>query len=298
VGRMRLIVGTRGSKLAIAQTDEVIKALSKKLNVKDVRIEKKIIKTSGDKIKNSPLSQIGGRGLFTKEIDLALLRGEIDFAVHSMKDLPTILLEGIEIACVPKRASPYDIFFSREKKKLEEMPKNAVIGTSSTRRRAQLLRFRSDFRVEPLRGNLDTRIRKVLEGKYDGAILAEAAIQRLNLKISYQRLDFLPAPAQGALAVTCRKGSKLCELLKTIEDIDSRREVFAERAALRHLGGGCQVPVAILARVKNGIITIKGAVINEGREIRASIKGNAEDYEELGKKLAEKLLEMGAEELL
>lgn len=260
VRRMQLIVGTRGSKLAIAQTEEVIKALSKKLDTKGIRIEKKIIRTSGDKIKDSPLSQIGGRGLFTREIDLALLRGEIDFAVHSMKDLPTILLEGIEVACVPKRASPYDVFFSRENLKLEELPQNAVIGTSSTRRRAQLLRFRSDFRVEPLRGNLDTRIRKVLEGKYDGAILAEAAIQRLNLEIDYQKLEFLPAPAQGALAITCRKGSKLCELLRAIEDINSKREVFAERAALKHLGGGCQVPVAILARVKNDVISIKGTL--------------------------------------
>ena len=293
---MRLIVGTRGSKLAIAQTEEVIESLKKAIG--DIEIEKKIIKTHGDKFLASSLIKIGERGIFTKELDIALLQRKIDFAVHSLKDLPTKLTEGVEIAAIPKRSSPYDVFFSLKGIKLEKIPPNSVVGTSSIRRKFQILNIRKDLNIKPIRGNVDTRIKKVLKGEYDGVILAEAGIKRLKLKIKYQKLNFLPAPGQGALAVTCRKNSTIAGILKKIEDKKTRYEVIAERTVLSKLGGGCHIPVGVLAKAENEKLRIRGIVIGEGKIIEASIKGRCEDYIQLGEKLAQKLLDSGAENVI
>lgn len=293
-------VGTRGSKLALAQTDWVISKLSSFFP--KIKFERVIIKTTGDKILDSPLSKIGGKGLFVKEIEEALQRGEIDLAVHSMKDVPSVIPEGLEIACIPKRESPFDVWISEFD--FEALPCSAKIGTSSLRRSSQIKRLKKDVEILSLRGNVDTRLRKLREGQYDGIILAEAGLKRLGIKISYKRFsleEMVPAVGQGALAVEIRAENKyLKEMLFKIHDRETEICVRAERAFLRTLEGGCQVPLGAHAYLENRDLLMVGFISDlEGeRFYKLTKKGSADQPEKLGEELGKTLLKLGGEEIL
>ncbi len=300
--RKVFIAGTRGSKLALAQTDWVIAELKK--NFPGFSFEKKIIKTTGDKILDSPLSKIGGKGLFVKEIEEALLAGEIDFAVHSMKDVPAELPEGLEIFCIPKRESPWDVLIT-EYFSLKDLPSGAVLGTSSLRRSAQIKRIRKDLDIKPLRGNVDTRLRKWREGEFDAIILAEAGLRRLGIELPQaKRLslsELIPAVGQGALGIEVRKEDKqIKEILSSIHCEETACSIRAERAFLRVMEGGCQVPLGAYAEFLNGRLFIKGFVSDlQGERFFEGVEeGSPEEAELLGEKLAKRLLKAGGEEIL
>jgi hydroxymethylbilane synthase len=267
------------------------------------RVEK--IQTTGDNILDVALAKIGDKGLFTKEIEKALLDGQIDIAVHSMKDLPTKLPEGLAIGAILEREDPGDVLISRHGKKLEEFEAGARIGTSSLRRTAQINAFRSDLEIVSVRGNVQTRLRKLEEGKVDAIVLAWAGVSRLGLagRVT-QRLSFavcLPAVGQGALGVEVREDdTDMMEKLKRIDHADTRAAVLAERALLKCLEGGCQIPIGALARVWDGDLVLEGLVASlDGKKIARAIDAAALDMpEELGQRLAEKLLSMGAREIL
>src|ERR1051325_2032286 len=244
---MRLIFATRPSALARWQTQWVIQAL--KTLHKDLQCEEKIITTQGDKVLDKPLPEIGGKGLFTQELEHELLSGTVHCAVHSLKDLPVENPVGLTIGCIPARAEIRDALVSKNRYTLDTLPAGATIGTSSLRRAAQLLSLRGDLRIESLRGNIDTRVRKALEGQYDAIILAGAGLTRLGL--DHQVTEWLslnvmlPAPGQGALAIQCRADDQATlDQLAVLEDEATRKAVTAERAFLQGLGGGCSVPVA------------------------------------------------------
>ncbi len=294
-------IGTRGSKLALAQTEEVIIALKK--TYPELKFEKVIIKTTGDKILDSPLSKIGGKGLFVKEIEEALLKEEIDLAVHSMKDIPSRILPELEIGAIPKRESPFDVWISKYSE-LKELPVEARIGTSSLRRLSQLKRLRKDLKVEPLRGNVDTRIRKWKEGQFDGIILAEAGLKRLKIEVKYRRFsleEMIPAVGQGALGIEVLKEKTWVKrLIKVIHCEKTALAIKAERAFLFSLEGGCQVPLGAYAYLENDKLVITGFISDlEGeRFYRYTEVGKPEEAEYLGNILAKKLLKMGGNEIL
>ncbi|MFN3504685.1 MAG: hydroxymethylbilane synthase [Caldimicrobium sp.] len=298
---MFLRVGTRGSKLALAQTDWVVKEL-KKFHP-HLEIEKIIIKTTGDKILDAPLSKIGGKGLFVKEIEEALLKGEIDFAVHSMKDVPSLIPEGLEVSIIPERESPFDVWISSYED-IYSLESGAKIGTSSLRRLSQIKRLRKDINIYPLRGNVDTRLRKCQEGSYEGIILAEAGIKRLSLSVKYKRFsldEIIPAVGQGALGIEIRKDdTKVKEILQVLHSDKTASAVKAERSFLKTVEGGCQVPLGALAYFVNGKLAITGFISDlEGeRFYRETLEGVPEEAEKLGEALARKLLSLGGEQIL
>ncbi len=298
---MKFIIGTRGSKLALVQTEIISKLLKEKFP--DLEFEKKIIKTTGDKILDAPLAKIGGKGLFVKEIDEAVAREDVDFAVHSMKDVPTELIEGIEIAASPEREPVNDVLITREAGSLDELPEGAVLGTSSLRRRAQALNARPDLEVRDLRGNVDTRIRKVTEGSYDAIIMAKAGLKRLGLlEHVTENLPadvFVPSVGQGAIAVVARADSDVKEYLNAINHKETLIGVRAERAFLKTLGGGCQVPIGALTKIKENL-TLKGVVISPDgkKKIEVTEEGNPENAHEIGTIAAETLLKNGADLIL
>ena len=301
---MRTIrLGTRGSKLALRQAELAAAAL--KAAVPGIAAELFIIKTTGDKILDTPLSEIGDKGLFTKEIELALLDNSIDMAVHSCKDLPSELAPGLVIAAVLPRENPCDVLLSSAGYSLETLPHAARIGTSSLRRTAQLKALRPDFVVLPLRGNVETRIRKMEADSLDAIVLARAGIARLGLMDkATQTLSadlMLPSPGQGAIAIEARTGdNEILEILSKINDAKTNCEVRAERSFLLRLHGGCQVPVGCLARADRDTISITGMIASlDGRQVfKDAIEGNARDAEMLGLQLAERLLAAGANEIL
>lgn len=300
---MRLVVGSRGSKLALAQTNWVIQQIKQRHPSWEVEIS--IIKTKGDKITDVPLAKVGGKGLFVKEIEEALLRKEIDLAVHSMKDVPTELPEGLEIGIIPPRESPYDVLISKNGQTLAELPAQSKVGTSSLRRGAQLRAFRPDLHIENLRGNLDTRLRKLDEGLYDAIIVAEAGLLRLGLGArERERLDpkvMLPAIGQGALALEMRReDTALKEALAFLHDTNTATCVTAERAFLARLGGGCQVPLAAYAQLQNGRLLLQALIADpEGKKIlREQTAGAPEEAASMGQRLAELLLARGGQEIL
>lgn len=293
-------IGSRGSKLALWQAKLVKEKLIKLDPTKSY--ETVIIKTKGDKILDSALFRIGDKGLFTKEIEDELLAGTIDLAVHSMKDVPTVLPDGLVIGAVLERERPWDVFLSLDRRPLRQLPKGKVVGTSSLRRQAQIRMIRPDLKIVNLRGNVDTRIRRMKEEGLDGIVLAYAGVVRMGYeKLIVEELDFLPAVGQGAVAVEMRKGDKeIAELARRLDDADSHLAVEAERSFLQRLEGGCQIPIAALARVEESDVVIEGLVadLDGSRAYRDIMRGRREDAQELGKKLAERLLDMGAEELL
>jgi hydroxymethylbilane synthase len=292
-----LAIGTRGSQLALRQARWVAERLAEA--GEPSRLE--IIRTTGDKIADAPLARIGGKGLFTKEIEEALLEGRIDLAVHSLKDLPTELPAGLRLAAVPPREDPRDALVGA---RLADLPEGARVGTSSLRRSAQLRALRPDLRIEPVRGNLDTRLRKLEEGRYDALVMAAAGLKRMGWqeRISeYLPAEWIcPAPGQGALAIETRADGEAARICSALEDAAARAEVTAERAVLAGLGGGCQVPVGAYAEFREGRLAIRAAVISPdgSRVIRAEAQGSAAQAAELGGELARRLLERGARAVL
>ncbi|KGQ22383.1 hydroxymethylbilane synthase [Thermus filiformis] len=294
-----IVVGTRGSTLALTQTRFVVERL--KENWPETEFKVKTIKTRGDE-GASPKEQ----NIFVKELEEALLRKEIDIAVHSLKDLPTELPKGLKLASVPKRVDPRDAFLGRTAKRLEDLPPKAVVGTSSVRRKAQLLAYRPDLLVKELRGNVDTRLSALGNGEFDAIILAAAGLIRLELRNRIdQFLDpevMLPAPGQGALALEVRLGDDLAEeLAYSLHDPLSFARVQAERAFLRGLGAGCLAPVGALAQVlEDGTLRLEGVLLSEDGKsyIRAEIEGEPGEAEELGLELAQDVLAQGGRELL
>lgn len=299
---MRLVAGTRGSALALRQTHEVIAALRR--TIPDLDVDVAIIKTKGDKILDVPLARIGDKGLFVKELEMALLRCEIDFAVHSMKDLPVEIPDGLCIAAVPERVDASDVLITNGPRLLD-LPSHAHIGTSSLRRRAQLHAYRTDLHISDLRGNLDTRLRKLDEGEFDAIVLAYAGLHRMGWtdriteKLSPEVC--LPAVGQGALAIQTREDNhRLMEILRVLDDRNSRQAVMAERSFLKALGGGCQVPIGALAQITHGTLILQGVVASTDGSflVRGEVKGNADDFSDIGQELAERLLASGADEIL
>jgi len=299
--KMTIKVGTRGSKLALAQTDWVISQLKSIYPESD--FEKIIIKTKGDKILDSPLSKIGGKGLFVKEIEEALLNEEIDFAVHSMKDIPSSIPEDLEIACIPKRESPFDVWISKYKN-IFDLPSFSKVGTSSLRRLSQIKRLRKDLEILPLRGNVDTRLRKWEEGQFDGIVLAEAGLKRLNIEVNYKRFsieEMVPAVGQGALGIEVRKKDrKIKKLLEKIHSKETEVCIKAERSFLKTLEGGCQVPLGAYAWIENSKLFIIGFISDfEGeRFYKLKEEGSVLEPEKIGGNLAKKLLKLGGKEIL
>ena len=301
--RSSLVVGTRGSPLALWQAEWVQQQLREIAPQLSVELQR--IKTSGDKILDVPLAKIGGKGLFVKEIEEALLRGEIDLAVHSMKDVPTALPDGLGILCVPARENPQDVLVSRQGQTLEQLPTGARIGTSSLRRQAQLLRRRPDFHISMLRGNLDTRLRKVREGEFDAIVLAAAGLRRMgwvNQVTEYLAPEVsLPAIGQGALAIEGRTSDSFVrDLLQPLDDPPTRTAVTAERALLDRLEGGCQVPIGAHATITGDRLALDALVasVDGRRVVRDRIEGPVSDARDLGLHLAERLLSQGGDEIL
>ncbi|TKB33724.1 MAG: hydroxymethylbilane synthase [Nitrospira sp.] len=301
--RLSVVLGTRGSKLAVHQSEWVqaqLHALAPHVTVTLRRIQ-----TSGDRILDVPLAQIGGKGLFVKEIEEALLSGEIDLAVHSMKDVPTELPDGLEILCVPPREDPRDALISRDGKLFLDLPLGAKIGTSSLRRQSQLLHARPDLTIAMLRGNLDTRLKKLHEGQFDAIVLAAAGLRRLAW--AHEITEYLapqislPAIGQGALGIEGRKDDAFIRsLLSGLDHVPSKIAVLAERALLHRLQGGCQVPIAAHATLTGTKVRLEGVVASvDGKElIRDSVDGTIEDPESIGVQLAERLLARGGERIL
>lgn len=298
-----LRVGTRGSRLAVAQTEWVVQGL-KELNP-GLDTEIVIIKTTGDEILDKPLAEVGGKGLFVKEIETALLNREIDVAVHSMKDVPGILPDGLQIAAIPKRLEPFDAFVSSKYRYLSDLPKNAKVGTGSARRKAELLRYRSDLEIVPMRGNVDTRLKKLDDGEADAIILAQAGLERMGLKERVKAVIgmniLLPAAGQGALALEARVDDSITNMIvNALHDANSAMCVLAERAFMQTLGGDCNIPAAALAEACCGNVILTGAIFSaNGREGYVESVVSSETASIVGaQKLAQRLLEMGGDKIL
>ena len=301
--RRRIVIGTRGSKLALRQSLMVKEALENLWE--GLEVELSIIKTTGDKITDVPLAKVGGKGLFVKEIEDALLAGSVDLAVHSIKDVPAELPSGLIIGAIPKREDPRDVLVSVSYRSLMDLPQGAVVGTSSLRRTVQIRMLRPDLKVETLRGNLDTRLRKVKEGLFDAVILAAAGIHRMGWhEVIAEYLDpqeFLPAVGQGALGIEIREDDReIAELVSKIHDKTTAFSVTAERSFLRELEGGCQVPIGCHCFVENGTVRLVGMIasLDGATVVRDEIKGRLDEAEMLGRKLAQELRRKGGEEIL
>ncbi len=302
--RPSITIGTRGSQLAKTQTGHVADMIRKAFP--ELEVNTQIITTKGDVILDKPLSEIGGKGLFTLELETALRDGSIDLAIHSLKDLPTDDPEGLVIAAMPKRATPNDALVCRKWDSIESLPHGAVVGTSSLRRKAQLLAIRPDLDIRDLRGNIDTRCKKVLEDNlYDAAILAAAGLERINKTDVIAQIlppeTMLPAASQGVLGVQTRADdSELREALSVIHDQATWAEATAERTLLAGLGGGCQVPIGALAHHDGDELILNSCVCSlDGQAIcRTELSGDASDPEKLGQQSAAYLLANGAEAIV
>jgi hydroxymethylbilane synthase len=290
-------IGTRGSPLALAQTREVRRRLAEASGCDESRFAIVVIRTTGDMIQDRPLSEAGGKGLFTKEIDAAMLNGEIDAAVHSSKDLPTVLPDGIMIAGYLPREDVRDAFISARARGIAELPKGATLGTASLRRQAQVKRLRPDIEIVLLRGNVETRLRKVETGETDATLLAYAGLKRLGLAHRATALleieDFLPAVGQGAIAITARADDAATRsALGVIVDPDTGHALVAERAFLEVLDGSCRTPIAGHARLASGRIDFHGMVLradgSEAFEVRST--GDAHDAQAIGARAGRELL--------
>ncbi len=299
----KITIATRGSALALWQANHIKSLLEKQYQ--DIRIELSIIKTKGDIILDVPLAKVGGKGLFVKEIEDALLSGQADLAVHSMKDVPMVLPKGLTLAAIPEREDRYDVFLSKQYKNIDELPQKAILGTSSLRRQAQILALRSDLEIKMLRGNVQTRINKMLAGEYDAIILAAAGIKRLGLEVPYQMPliapQFLPACGQGALGIEIREDrTDMLTMLSFLNHYETQVCVEAERSFLKALDGGCQVPIAAVSKLNGNSITLEGLVANPdaSKIIRYTLTDNIENRVKLGENLAKTILENGASEIL
>ena len=291
---MRLVAGTRGSKLALIQTDEVIRNLMQM--IESIEVFRLIIKTSGDKMDGQSISSINDVGAFEKEINNAVDNDEVDFAVHSMKDLPIDYNANLMIAAVSDRESPYDALVSNSGYNITEIPSGAIVGIGSPRREAQLRYLRPDLNIKPISGNIDTRIRKLEEGFFDAIILAEAGLNRLNIKNKTKRLppkDFPAAPGQGAIAITIKRGREdLRKIFKQINNSKSNAEITAERTFLSQIGSGCKVPIGALAVSKRDNLSMYAMLFSsDGKHrVQSTFHGRINNPEEVGKKAAKELI--------
>lgn len=296
-------IGTRGSPLALWQARHVASLLQPLAGTQPVELIE--IETKGDTVRDVPLSQIGGDGVFTKEIQRALVDGRVDVAVHSLKDLPTTPVEELVLAAIPARGPSGDAFVSRRYRRFDDLPPGATLGTSSLRRRSQVLHRRPDLRLVDMRGNVETRLHKLDTEGLDALILAQAGLERLGLAGQITEiLDphwMLPAPGQGALGLECRANdTAMCNLLAPLNDASTRASVLAERAMLRGLGGGCLVPVGVTSEIHDGWLSLCGAVLSSDGTARIAVEesGSVEESDTVGCRLAEILLKAGARELL
>ena len=302
-GESSLVLGTRGSRLAIWQAEWIQSRILEVASQVSVTLQR--IKTSGDKTLDVPLAKIGGKGLFVKEIEEALLREDIDLAVHSLKDVPTVLPKGLAILGVPPREDPRDVLISPKHRTFDNLPKGATIGTSSLRRQAQLLHHRPDLHIVMLRGNVETRLRKVQEGEYDAVVLAAAGMRRMGLDnhvTEYLSPDFsLPAIGQGALGLEGRSQDEFIrKLVAKLNDAPTRTVVSAERSFLDRLEGGCQVPIAAHGVLQGETLVLDGMVASvDGKQlIRETLTGPSSEAQALGTRLAERILDRGGRDIL
>lgn len=298
---MKIVIGSRGSKLALWQAHWG----KQRLEAVGYEIEIKIIKTTGDKCAEVPLTQSGTKGLFIKEIEEALLAGQVDLAVHSLKDLPTEQPEGLYVAAVPEREDPRDVFISKDGTALSQFSPGARIGTSSLRRQTQLRRLRPHLEIVPLRGNIDSRLKKLDRGDCDALVLAAAGVRRLGFESRithyFSHDEICPAVGQGALAIELRRDdAKILAAVRPLDHYPTHQAVRAERAALRELGGGCQLPIAAYASHDGDRLRLLGVVASSdgAKIIRASAMGANQNPEELGARVAQDLLKQGARSIL
>lgn len=287
-----MIVGTRGSKLALVQTDYIRSCL---YNITGEEVEKNIIKTKGDKITNSQLYNMDSKGLFTRELDRSVLEEEVDFAVHSLKDVPTDLDEDLEIVAVPVRESPNEVLVS--KYDWNELDGENTLGTSSLRREAFCKLHEKEFQLKPIRGNIETRINKVIDGELDATLIAEAGLKRLGLekhiKTRFPTDYIMPAAGQGALAVIARQDSEVKETLQKLNHYFSFQEVLAEKTILEEIGVGCQWPIGSLARINNNKFELNSILLTKEGEIlyQNKISGSVREAKQMGVKIGKEMLE-------
>lgn len=296
-------IATRESVLALWQANYIKDALIAKFP--HLKVELVGITTEGDRRLEVALAKAGGKGLFVKELEVAIQESRADIAVHSMKDVPVELPEGFIMPAIIERANPYDAFVSNKFANINELPRGAIIGTSSLRRTCQLIALRSDIQVKILRGNVNTRLRKLDDGEYDAIILAVAGLERLNMSNRIRVIippDLsLPAAGQGAMGVEClAKDEEIVKMIKALDHLSTRQCVLAERALNRHLEGGCHVPIGAYAVIENKQLFLRGLVGKPDGSLilRGEIKGAAEDAETLGKALAQDLIKQGADKIL
>lgn len=301
--KANLIIGTRQSLLALWQSNHIASLLRKQYP--DCQVTLKKIVTKGDRILDVPLAQIGGKGLFTKEIETELLDGTVDLAVHSLKDMPTVLPEDLCLTAITTRANVGDAFVSNKYASFSELPQGAVLGTSSLRRKAQLLAVRPDLKIVDLRGNVDTRLRKLDEGQMDAIILAAAGLERLGhadrIREIIPTTVCLPAVGQGALAIECRSDNKeVRDMLAFLNDLPTKQATDAERAFLGLIEGGCQVPIGVHAEVENDNVKIEAVIasLDGSKVLRNNITGLAANAADLGRKLGQQMLAEGGEQIL
>lgn len=301
--KQNLVIGTRASKLALWQAEHIAGLIRRQHPA--VTVELKHVVTTGDKILDVPLANIGGKGLFTKELEVAMLQGDIDLAVHSLKDMPTELPEGLMLAAITERHDPGDALVSTKYKSFTELPQGARVGTSSLRRKAQLLHARPDLVIESLRGNLDTRLRKLDEGHFDAIILAAAGLKRLGWEERIAEILpeslCLPAVGQGALAIESRQGDEAVNsLLAFLHDEPTYQAIAAERAFLARVEGGCQVPVGVKGTLASSELLLEAVIASlDGKTvIRRKVTGTTAAPEKLGVLLAEEMLAAGGAEIL
>lgn len=300
----KLIIATRGSQLALWQSNHIKKLLESSHS--ELEVELKVIKTKGDKILDTPLAKIGGKGLFTKELEEAMLRGEAHIAVHSLKDVPTTFPNGLVLGAVTKRENPKDALLSQKYSSIEELPHGAVIGTTSLRRRMQILTKRADLQIKHLRGNINTRIQKLKDGEYDAIILATAGVERLKLGSSVKYFThipistMIPAMGQAALGIEAIDDSRVLELISVLKDESATIETTIERDFIDVLQGGCQVPIGVYASIDKKHVTIRAIVgLPDGtKTVKEKIIASKRDYKHLGRELADIMIENGAVRLL
>lgn len=300
----KLIIGSRGSDLALWQSNFIKKEIEK--HNKHIRVEIVLVKTKGDKIQDVALSKIGDKGLFTKELEVMLLNGEIDIAVHSLKDLQTKVPDGLTIAAITKRHPAEDVLIARKKgMTIEKLPDGGTVATGSLRRRSQIKHMRPDLHIEELRGNVPTRLQKFIDSDWDAVILARAGVERLKLKKHISSVisveEMIPAVGQGALGVEVKSDNRLAlEALKPLDDPDTRAAATAERALLRELEGGCQVPIGAHGIVKSNGLYLDAIVgsVDGMVTFRKKVRGSKKNPEKLGKALAKDLKKAGADEVL
>lgn len=296
----KIKIGTRSSRLALWQAKFVADELKKFYPALEIEFFK--VHTTGDKILDTPLAKIGGKGLFTKEIELQMASGAIDLAVHSLKDVPNELPAGFRLAAVTRRAQPFDAFVSNKFATFSALPQGAIVGTSSLRRAAQILALRPDLQIKNLRGNVETRLAKLDSGEFDAIILAAAGLERLGYtsRICELMTAIIPAAGQGALAIETLDDEKIFPLVQRLNDAQTSLAITVEREFLREVGGSCQIPVGVFARVEGDFMTVQALIASvDGKKlVRDSVTVPLAKIDNLGKNLAKRLLEQGGREIL